>query len=130
MIPSISQPLLEAFSVLKETLIVSAGHRNIVTKQTVAGEHTAWEASGSSMKRGLNLNKIVILTDHHERGDMLIACLRILFSECEIQVRSKEMEFLKVSGQLQGLATENTGEENEETHRGNQIIDGGFRWQK
>jgi hypothetical protein len=37
------------------------------------------------------------------------------------------MEFLKMSRQIQGLATEDTGEENEEIHRGNQIIDGGFR---
>jgi predicted phosphatase len=102
--------------VLKETLIVSAGQRNIVTKQTVAGEHTAWEASGSSMKRGLNLNKIVILTDHPEKHDMLIVCLRRLFPECEIQVKPKEMEFLKMSRQIQGLATEDTGEENEEIH--------------
>ena len=98
-----------------------------MTSQTVAGDYTACKESGFLMKGRLDLKKIVILNDHHERGDMLIACLRILFSECEIQVRSKEMEFLKVSGQLQGLATENTGEENEETHRGNQIIDGGFR---
>ena len=29
--------------------------------------------------------------------------------------------------QIQGLATEDTGEENRKTHRDNQIIDGGFR---
>ena len=32
-----------------------------------------------------------------------------------------------MSRQIQGLATEGTGEENRETHRANQIIDGGFR---
>ncbi len=32
-----------------------------------------------------------------------------------------------MSRQLQGLATENAGEENRKTHRDNQIIDGGFR---
>jgi len=42
-------------------------------------------------------------------------------------VKPKEMEFRKMSRQIQGLATENAGEENRETHRGNQIFDGGFR---
>jgi len=64
MIPSISQPLLEAFSVLKETLIVSAGQRNIVTSQTVAGDYTACKESGFLMKGRLDLKKIVILTPH------------------------------------------------------------------
>jgi len=79
------------------------------------------------MKGRLDLKKIVILTDHPEKHDMLIACLRRLFPECEIRLISKEMEFLKISRQIQGLATEDTGEENEEIHRGNQIFDGGFR---
>ena len=89
MIPSISQPLLEAFSVLKETLIVSAGQRNIVTSQTVAGDHTACKESGLLMKGRLDLKKIVILTDHPEKHDMLIACLRRLFPECEILINIK-----------------------------------------
>jgi len=50
--------------VLKETLIVSAGQRNIVTNQTVTGDHTAWEKSGFLMKGKLDFNKIMILTDH------------------------------------------------------------------
>ena len=37
------------------------------------------------------MNKIVLLTDCPERGNMLIECLRILFPECEIQVLSKQM---------------------------------------
>lgn len=40
------------------------------------------------------MKKIVILTDHPERGNMLIACLHILFPECEVQVLSKRMEIL------------------------------------
>jgi predicted phosphatase len=113
--------------VLKEALIVSARQRNIVTSQTVAGDHTACKESGFLMKGRLDLKKIVILTDHPEKHDMLITCLRRLFPECEIQVKPKEMEFLKMSRQLQGLATEDTGEENRKTHRDKQIIDGGFR---
>jgi hypothetical protein len=31
-----------------------------------------------------------------------------------------------MSRQIQGLATEDTGEENRETHRGNQIMEGGM----
>jgi len=50
--------------VLKETLIVSAGQRDIVTDQTVTGDHTAWEESGFLMKGKLDFNKIMILTDH------------------------------------------------------------------
>jgi len=64
MIFSISQPWLEAFSVLKETLIVSAGQRDIVTDQTVTGDHTAWEESGFLMKGKLDFNKIMPLTNH------------------------------------------------------------------
>jgi hypothetical protein len=75
--------------VLKETLIVSAGQRNIMTIQTVAGDHTAYKESGFLMKGRLDLKKIVILTDHPERHDMLIACLRILFPECEVLVKIK-----------------------------------------
>jgi hypothetical protein len=113
--------------VLKEALIVSVAQRNIVTSQTVVGDHTACKESGFLMKWRLDLKKIVILTDHPEKHDMLIVCLRRLFPECEILVKIKRMEFLKMSRQIQGLATEDTGEENEEIHRGNQIIDGGFR---
>ncbi len=98
-----------------------------MTSQTVAGDHTACKESSFLMKGRLDLKKIVILTNHPEKRDMLIACLRRLFPECEIQVKPKEMEFLKMSRQLQGLATENTEEENRETHRDNQIFDGGFR---
>jgi hypothetical protein len=49
--------------VLKEALIVSARQRNIVTSQTVAGDHTACKESGFLMKGRLDLKKIVILTD-------------------------------------------------------------------
>jgi len=47
--------------VLKEALIVSAGQRNIVTKQTVAGEHTACKESSFLMKGRFDLKKIVTL---------------------------------------------------------------------
>ncbi len=60
-----------------------------MTKQTVAGDHTACKESSFLMKGILDLKKIVILTDHPERSDMLIACLRILFPECEILVKIK-----------------------------------------
>jgi hypothetical protein len=47
------------------------------------------------------LKKIVILTHCPEKLDMLIACLCILFPECEIQVGAKEMEFMRLSEQLE-----------------------------
>jgi hypothetical protein len=50
--------------VLKEALIVSAEQRNIVTNQTVTGDHTAWKESGFLMKGRLDFNKIMTLTDH------------------------------------------------------------------
>jgi len=50
--------------VLKETLIVSARQRNIVTNQTVAGDHTAWKEADFLMKGRLDFNKIMIPTDH------------------------------------------------------------------
>ena len=59
-------------------MIVSVGQRNIVTSQTVAGDHTACKESGFLMKGRLDLKKIVILTDQPERRDMLIACLHRL----------------------------------------------------
>jgi hypothetical protein len=34
----------------------------------------------------LNVKKIVMLTDSTEQDDFLIACLQILFPECEIRV--------------------------------------------
>jgi hypothetical protein len=49
--------------VLKEALIVSARQRNVVTSQTVAGDHTACKESGFLMRGRLDLKKIVILTD-------------------------------------------------------------------
>ncbi|MGB2927594.1 MAG: hypothetical protein WBB70_01645 [Desulfobacterales bacterium] len=52
---------------LKETLIVSARQRNIVTGQTVAGDHTAWKEISFLMKGRLDFNKIVILTDHSKK---------------------------------------------------------------
>jgi len=101
-----------------------------VTSQTVAGDHTACKESSFLMKGRLDLKKIVTLTDHPEKHDMLITCLRRLFPKCEMQMKLKEMEFLKMYRQIQGLATENAGEENRKTHRDKQIINGGFRWQK
>jgi hypothetical protein len=50
--------------VLKETLIVSARQRNIVTSQTVAGGHTAWKETGFLMKGRLDFNKIMTLSDN------------------------------------------------------------------
>ena len=38
------------------------------------------------------MEKIVILNSPCERDSILIACLRILFPECEIEVRSQVME--------------------------------------
>ena len=95
-----------------------------MTKQTVAGEHTACKESSFLMKGRFDLKKIVTLTDHPEKHDMLITCLRRLFPECEIQVKPKEMEFLKMSRQPQGLATENAGEENRKTIEKNRLLMG------
>ena len=36
------------------------------------------------------MNKVVLLTDRPEERKVLISCLKILFSECEIEVRSKQ----------------------------------------
>ena len=60
-----------------------------MTSQTVAGDHTACKESGFLMRGRLDLKNIVILTDHPEKHDMLIVCLRRLFPECEIQVETK-----------------------------------------
>lgn len=40
------------------------------------------------------MEKIVIVTDHPEEDDSLIACLRMLFPECEIQIFSRHTESL------------------------------------
>jgi len=40
------------------------------------------------------LEKIVIVTDHPEEDDSLIACLRMLFPECEIQIFSRQEQSL------------------------------------
>ena len=58
------------------------------------------------MKGILDLKKIVILTDHPERRDTLTTCLSILFPECQIQLKPKEMVFLKMSKEIQRLANE------------------------
>jgi hypothetical protein len=38
------------------------------------------------------VDKIVILTRHAEADDRLIACLAMLFPECEIEIRSSRVE--------------------------------------
>jgi hypothetical protein len=40
------------------------------------------------------MERIVILSNPSEEDDILIACLQILFPECEVQVKSKETENL------------------------------------
>ena len=37
------------------------------------------------------MKKIVIMNGPSKQNDLLMACLHILFPECEIQVQSKEM---------------------------------------
>ena len=38
------------------------------------------------------MKKIILLREQSEGDDLLVSCLRIMFPECEIQVRSKEVE--------------------------------------
>jgi len=40
------------------------------------------------------VDKIIILTRHAEADDRLIACLAMLFPECEIQIRSRQTKSL------------------------------------
>ncbi len=36
------------------------------------------------------MDKVILLTDRPEECETLISCLKILFPECEIQVRPKQ----------------------------------------
>jgi hypothetical protein len=41
------------------------------------------------------MHKVVIFTDRPEECEILLACLKILFPECEIQVQPKQADKLQ-----------------------------------
>jgi hypothetical protein len=59
------------------------------------------------------VDKIVILTDHSEGDDKLIACLSMVFPECEIQILSRRTEdFGDVRVAPEPLSTQKEGKKN------------------
>ena len=61
--------------------------------QTARGGNTVWNIfENNNGEESSNVKKIVVLNGHSEQDELLMACLRWLFPECDIQVQSKEMK--------------------------------------
>ena len=63
-----------------------------MTKRIVSGKSIVWTATKRLKKRGAKLDKIVICGRYSEETERLIASIRMIFPECEIQVLSSGME--------------------------------------
>jgi hypothetical protein len=88
----ISKRWLGVFNVLRGTGIVFEGDRSPVTKRIVSGGLTVWKATKPLKKRSVEVDKIVICRRYSEENERLIASIRMIFPECEIQVLSSRME--------------------------------------
>ena len=63
-----------------------------MTKRIVYGESTVWTATKPLKKRSVRLDRIVICGRYSEENERLIASIRMIFPECEIQVLSSGIE--------------------------------------
>ena len=63
-----------------------------MTKRIVSGGRTVWKATKPLWKRGVEVDKIVICCRYSEENEKLIASIRMIFPECEIQDLSNVMD--------------------------------------
>ena len=70
--------------------------KGVANEKTASGDSGVWlmYKSGNRTERRLDMEEIVILKGSSQETDMLVACLRILFSDCDIQICSNQGEDL------------------------------------
>ena len=60
-------------------------------------------------KGGPDMEKIVVLTNPAKEDNMLIACLHVLFPECEIRVQSSRGKDIRDCNGIRGVDPDNPG---------------------
>jgi hypothetical protein len=99
----------------KVTLTVFGGDRTIVITLIVPGARTVWKAARLLVEGKFNMEKIIILTGDSQGNGRLIACLGMLFPECEIQILSRRTEsFGHVPVAPEPISTNKGGKKNGE----------------